>query len=58
MAIRFRCRPATMADADAIAAVFSTSYRLLTFLPAVRTDDERCGFVKTVILKTCNVFVA
>ena len=58
MAVRFRCRPATAEDADAIAAVFSTSYRLLTFLPPVRTDDERRRFIETVILKTCKVIVA
>jgi L-amino acid N-acyltransferase YncA len=58
MAVRFRCRPATAEDADAIAAVFSTSYRLLTFLPPVRTDEERRRFIETVILKMCKVIVA
>src|SRR5215471_5247944 len=58
MVVRFRCRPATAEDADAIAAVFSTSYRLLTFLPTVRTDDDRRGFIENVILKTCKVLVA
>ena len=58
MVVRFRCRPATAEDADTIAAVFSTSYRLLTFLPTVRTDDDRRRFIENVILKTCKVIVA
>src|SRR5262245_39629194 len=58
MAGPFHCRKATIEDADAIAAVFSTSYRLLTFLPTVRTDEERRRFIENVILKTCEVIVA
>ena len=58
MAGHFHCRKATIVDADAIAAVFSSSYRLLTFLPPVRTDEERRGFIENVILKTCKVIVA
>ena len=58
MAVRFRCRPATIEDADGIAAVFSSSFRLLTFLPTVRTDEERRRFIESVILKTCDVTVA
>ncbi len=58
MAVRFRCRLATIEDADGIAAVFSSSFRLLTFLPTVRTDEERRRFIESVILKTCDVTVA
>jgi GNAT superfamily N-acetyltransferase len=58
MAGYFHCRKATIEDADPIAMVFSTSYRLLTFLPAVRSDEERRRFIENVILRTCDVSVA
>ena len=58
MVVRFRCRPATIEDADGIAAVFSSSFRLLTFLPTVRTDEEHRRFIESVILKTCDVTIA
>lgn len=51
-------RPATAADADAIAAVFSPSFRLLDFLPALHTVDEDRWFIEHVILKECRVTVA
>jgi GNAT superfamily N-acetyltransferase len=58
MANRFRCRGATLGDADDIAAVFSLSFRLLTFLPVVRTDGDRRWFIENVILKECDVMLA
>jgi len=58
MAIRFRCRPATMADAQGIAAVFTPSFRLLTFLPMLHTPEENRRFIENVILRTCAVTVA
>ena len=58
MAARFRCRPATAADADGIAAVFSPSFRLLTFLPVLHTPEQDRRFIENVILKTCKVIVA
>ena len=50
-------RQATVADADAIAAVFLASYRLLTFLPMLHTPAEYRSFVANVILKDCEVIV-
>ena len=58
MATRLTCRPATMADTDAIATVFSSSFRLLTFLPMLHTVEEDRGFIADVILKQCEVTVA
>jgi GNAT superfamily N-acetyltransferase len=51
-------RTASLDDADAIAAVFSPSFRLLTFLPALHTVDEDRAFIRDVILKDCEVSVA
>lgn len=51
-------RPATPEDADAIAAVFSPSLRLLDFLPALHTVAEDRWFIENVILVTCAVTVA
>ena len=47
-----------MADADAIAAVFSASFRLLTFLPMLHTVEEDRGFIADVVLRQCKVTVA
>jgi putative acetyltransferase len=58
MATRLTCRPATMADTDAIATVFSSSFRLLTFLPMLHTVEEDRGFIADVILRQCEVTVA
>ena len=55
---RFTCRPATPADADAIAAVLSSSFRLLTFLPPLHTVEEDRQFIADVVLKQCEVTVA
>ena len=58
MTTRFTCRKATAADADAIAAVFSPSFRLLTFLPMLHTVEEDRGFFADVVLRQCEVTVA
>jgi len=46
------------ADADSIAAVFSPSLRLLSFLPMLHTVDEERWWIANVILKECEVMVA
>jgi GNAT superfamily N-acetyltransferase len=58
MATRFRCRQATLDDADGIAAVFSSSLRLLTFLPVLHTVEEDRRFIENIILTECEVIVA
>ena len=58
MTTRFTCRRATTADAGAIAAVFSPSFRLLSFLPMLHTVEEDRGFIADVVLKQCDVMVA
>ena len=58
MAMRFRCRRATLDDAGGIAAVFSSSLRLLTFLPVLHTVEEDRRFIENIILKECEVIVA
>jgi len=45
-------------DAAAVAAVYSPSYRLLTFLPALHTADEDREFIAGIIFKECEVTVA
>lgn len=54
----FTTRPAGAADAAAIAAVYSPSFRLLTFLPMLHTVEEDRAFIETVILGECEVTVA
>jgi hypothetical protein len=56
--ITFRLRQATVEDADAIAAVFSASFRLLTFLPPLHTPAEDRRFIEDVILRHCEVTLA
>ena len=56
--MRFTLRRATSCDADAIADVYSASFRLLTFLPMLHTIDEYRWFIANVILKECEVTVA
>jgi putative acetyltransferase len=51
-------RQATVADADAIAAVYSASFRLLTFLPMLHTPAEYRSFITNVIFRDCEVIVA
>jgi GNAT superfamily N-acetyltransferase len=54
----FTLRRATTCDGEAIAEVFSASFRLLTFLPMLHTVEEYRQFIANVILKTCEVTVA
>jgi GNAT superfamily N-acetyltransferase len=54
----FTLRQATVADADAIAAVYSASFRLLTFLPMLHTPAEYRSFITNVIFRDCEVIVA
>lgn len=49
---------ATLQDADAIAAVFSASFRLLSFLPALHTEAEDRRFIEDVVLRQCEVMLA
>ena len=51
-------RRATVTDADAIAVVFSSSVRLLTFLPVLHTVAEDRRFIEDVILPQYEVTVA
>lgn len=55
--MRLSLRTATPADADAIAAVFSPSRRLLKFLPELHTIEEDRWFIEHVILTDCEVTV-
>jgi diaminopimelate epimerase len=45
-----RLRAADQADAEAIAAVFTPSFRSLTFLPELHTADEDRAFIRDVVL--------
>ena len=56
--MRFTLRRATTPDADAVANVYSTSFRLLAFLPMLHTEEEDRRFIENVILATCEVRVA
>src|ERR1044071_852338 len=58
MAMEFNCRRATIGDAAAVAEVFSASFRLLTFLPMLHSEDEDRRFIENVILAECEVTVA
>jgi hypothetical protein len=58
MPTALKYRLATAADAPAIAAVFSPSLRLLTFLPILHTEREDRRFIEDVILRQCEVTVA
>jgi hypothetical protein len=51
-------RRATVGDIDAIAALFSASFRLLTFLPMLHTVAEDRWFIANVIFSDCEVIVA
>jgi GNAT superfamily N-acetyltransferase len=51
-------RPATVEDADAIAVVFSASFRLLTFLPPLHTPAEDLRFIEDAVLSRCQVTLA
>ena len=51
-------RTATVEDADAIAALFSASFRLLTFLPELHSVEEDRDFIGNVVLPGQRVTVA
>ncbi len=51
-------RVAVAADAEAIAAVFSPSLRLLAFLPELHTLEEDRWFIANVAMKECEVILA
>jgi hypothetical protein len=53
-----RLRRATLEDADEIAAVYSPSFRLLTFLPSLHTPAEDRRFIGEVILGHYEVTLA
>ena len=55
---KFSTRPARAEDALAIAGVLSPSYRLLSFLPMLHTEEEDRWFIENVILKESTVTVA
>ena len=54
----FTLRRATVCDADAVANVYYTSFRLLTFLPMLHTIEEYQWFISNVTLRECEVTVA
>jgi putative acetyltransferase len=54
----FPRRRATSDDADAIAELFSASFRLLGFSPELHTVVEDRRFIANVILRDCEVIVA
>lgn len=54
----FALRTAGADDADAVAAMFSRSYRTLRFLPELHTEAEDRWFIANVILRECVVTVA
>lgn len=51
-------RPATPADAEAVAALFTASRSLLDFLPLLHTAEEDRGFIRDVVLANAVVTVA
>jgi GNAT superfamily N-acetyltransferase len=58
IAMAFTVRRAAAFDADAIANVYYTSFRLLTFLPMLHTIEEHQWFISNVTLKECEVTIA
>jgi GNAT superfamily N-acetyltransferase len=56
--MRFTLRRAALRDADGIANVYYTSFRLLTFLPMLHTIEEYRWFVANITLRECEVTVA
>jgi GNAT superfamily N-acetyltransferase len=51
-------RPAEIGDIDAVAAVFSASFRTLSFLPMLHTVGEDHSFIAHVVFADCDVIVA
>ncbi len=58
LAERYRIRRAGPADADRIAALFSASFRLLTFLPMRHTLQEDRAFIGDEVMPHADVYVA
>jgi len=56
MPLTYRIAVAT--DAEAIAAVFSPSLRLLSFLPELHSLEEDRWFIANVVLQECEVLLA
>jgi putative acetyltransferase len=56
--MHFTLRRATAYDADAIANVYSASFRLLTFLPMLHTVEGYRWFITNVVLNECEVTIA
>lgn len=54
----FTLRQATVGDADAVARVFSPSFRLLAFLPPLHTVAKDRWFIAHVIFSACEVTAA
>ncbi|MEM7172737.1 MAG: GNAT family N-acetyltransferase [Pseudomonadota bacterium] len=54
----FKIRDAEAKDAKGIAAVFSPSFRLLSFLPSLHSVEEDRWFIENIILEECDVIVA
>jgi GNAT superfamily N-acetyltransferase len=54
----FTVRRAVPGDAEAVASVFSASFRLLTFLPMLHSVEEDRLFIASVIFARCRVWVA
>lgn len=52
---RMKLRSAVAEDADGLAAIFSPSRRLLTFLPELHSIAEDHWFIANVILNECDV---
>jgi putative acetyltransferase len=55
--MHFTPSSATPCDADAIANLYSTSFRLLNFLPMLHTIEDYRWFIANVTLKECEVTV-
>jgi putative acetyltransferase len=51
-------RRAVPADADAIAALFTASFRLLTFLPMLHSEEEDREFIATMLMPAAEIWVA
>lgn len=51
-------RRATAADADAVADVYVPSFRSLSFLPAVHSDDEVRSWIRDALLPAREVWLA
>ena len=51
-------RRAQPGDAEAVAEIFVRSFGSLDFLPPVHTDDEHRAFVRDVVLREQEVWVA